>query len=233
MTDITLTFGQHKGKKLSQVPTSYVRWLSEQATICGKKDIPQDAKSFLATLSPEVANALRYSKPRTAEEAEKLAWMAGKGNKEAARALLAARNADGYILVDFEDADGEEGFFFVYENGNGGFFAGTQADIDEAKAEAIEDARQEAEREAHPDLEWISPQAGTIKVWYEFFDGESQAVTVHVKGQKVEGLIFDEIPPKQRTFAKANGIVAVISTRLGDVGLTADRKAVLDSLKRR
>lgn len=230
--DITLTFGKHNGKKLSQVPTDYVRWLSEQSTICGKGDIPQAAKSFLATLPPEVANATRYSKPRTAEEAEKLSWMASKGNKEAARTLLAARNADGYILVDFEEADGEEGFFEVWDNGCGRF-VGSQADIDEAKREAEEDAKAEAYRNAHPDLEWVSSNGGTIKVWHEFYDGESQTVTVSLKGQKVDGMVFDEIPAKQRAFAKANGIVAVIATRLGDVGLTAERKAVLDGLKRR
>jgi uncharacterized protein (DUF3820 family) len=30
--DYVLTFGRHKGQKLSQVPTSYLRWLSENVT---------------------------------------------------------------------------------------------------------------------------------------------------------------------------------------------------------
>jgi len=226
MTDITLTFGKYSGKKLSEVPTSYVQWLSEQATICGKRDIPQTAKVFLASLPPSVANATRYSKPTTEEEASKLAWMASKGNKEAARTLLAARNADGYIPVDFEDADGELGFFFVFEGGHGGFFAGTQSDLDEAKKDAIEQARQEAEWEANPDLEWIFQAGETIKVWS---DGDEK-VTVLLKGQKVDGLVMD-VPAKQRVQAKANGIVAVIGTRLGNVGLTAERKAVLEKLQ--
>ncbi len=226
----TLTFGKHSGKTLEQAPVDYVRWLAEQPTICGKKDIPQAAQAYLATLPPQVANALRYSIPTTEEEASKLAWMAGKGNKEATRTLLAARNADGYIPVDFEDADGELGFFFVYEGGYGGFFAGTRSDIEEAKQEAIEDAKAEAEREAHPDLEWVSQSVGTIKVWEEYFDGDNHVVTVLLKGEKVEGFVMD-VPAKQLASAKANGIVAVISTRLGNVGLTAERKAILDSVK--
>jgi hypothetical protein len=230
MTDIVLTFGKHRDKKLSQVPTDYVRWLAEQATICGRTDIPQAARAYLASLPPEVANALHYSIPRTAEEAEKLAWMAGKGNKEAARTLLAARNEDGFIPVDFEDADGEEGFFYVYEHGAGGFFAGTQADIDEAKKEAIEDARQEAEREAHPDLEWVAQSGEAIKVWAEFFDGQDQTVTVLFKGQKVEGLVMG-VPAKHQAQAKFLNVVALIGTRLGNIGLTAERKAVLDALR--
>ncbi len=231
MTDMTLTFGKHNGKKLSEVPASYVQWLSEQPTICGKRDIPQAAKAYLASLPSEIANATRYSKPTTEEEASKLAWMAGKGNKEAARTLLAARNADGYISVDFEDADGEEGFFYVFEGGTGGFFAGTQADIDERAREEEEEAREEAEREAHPDLEWVSQSGETIKVWAEDREDEEIVVTVLLKGQKVQGLLRD-VPPNQRSWAKINGIVAVIGTRLGNVGLTAERKAAIEAALR-
>jgi hypothetical protein len=230
MLDITLIFGKHHGKKFSQIPIEYVHWLSAQATICGGTEIPQAAKAYLATLPPEVANALRYSIPRTAEEAEKLAWMAGKGNTESARTLLAARNQQGYISVDFEDADGEEGFFYVYEHGTGGFFAGTQADIDEDAREDEENAKAQAERDAHPTLEWISQSGETIKVWEEYFDGDDQFVTVLVHGQKVEGFVMN-VPVKQRAQAKVCGIVAVISTRLGNIGLTAERKATLDAFK--
>ena len=230
MAEVTLTFGKHRGKQLSECPLDYIRWLSEQATICGKRDIPQAAQAYLASLSPAVTNALKYRMPTTEEEASKLAWMAGKGNREAARTLLAARNADGYIKVDFEDSDGAWGFFYVYEDGHGGFFAGTQADIDEAKAEAIEQAKVEEEREAHPTLEWTSQSGESIKVWEEYFDGELQFTTVLFRGQKVEGIVMD-VASRQRTQAKDNGIVAVISTRLGDFGLTAERKAVLDMFK--
>lgn len=228
MADITLTFGKHSGKKLSEVPTSYIQWLSEQATICGKRDIPQAAKAYLASLPGEVINATRYSKPTTEEEASKLAWMAGKGNKEAARTLMAARNADGYIPVDFEDADGELGFYFVFDGGTGGYFAGTQADIDERARDEEEEAKAEAEREAHPDLEWASQSGETIKVWAEYREDEDIAVLVLLKGQKVQGLLRD-VPAKQQAWAKVNGIVAIIGTRLGNVGLTAERKAALEA----
>ncbi len=229
--DIVLNFGKHKGSKLSQVPVEYVRWLSEQSTICGKHDIPQAAKVYLASLPKAVADALRYSKPTTEEEASKLAWMASKGNKEAARTLLASRNEQGYISVDFEDADGEEGFFFVFEGGTGGYFAGTQADIDEQEREDEEEAREEAERNAHPDLEWVSQAGEVIKVWAEYHEDEDLVVTVLLKGQKVEGLLRD-VPSKQRTWAKVNGIIAIIGTRLGNVGLTAERKAAIEAALR-
>ncbi len=49
--DITLTLGKYYGKKLSEVPVSYVQWLSEQATIDGKTTVPQAARAYLASLS--------------------------------------------------------------------------------------------------------------------------------------------------------------------------------------
>lgn len=231
MSDITLNFGKHKGKKLSQVPTDYVRWLSEQGTICGKKDIPQAAKEFIASLPKEVANATRYSKPTTAEEAEKLVWMAGKGNKEAARTMQAARGKDGFFPVDFEDSDGEIGYFFVSESGTFGYYAGTQADIDERAREEDEHEKDVANWLANPTLQWDSKAFGTIKVWADSVEQPlpDQCVMVEVKGHRVMGMLM-EVPSSQRAQARANGIVAVIGTRIGDIGLTAERKAKLDTL---
>ena len=54
--NITLTFGKYNGRQLSEVPASYVQWLSEQATICGKATVPQSAKAYLASLSGGVAH---------------------------------------------------------------------------------------------------------------------------------------------------------------------------------
>lgn len=226
--DVTLSFGKHRGKKLSEVPVDYLRWLAEQPTILGKRDVPQAAQAYLASLPTSVANVTRYSKPTTEEEASRRAWMASKGNKEAARTLLAARNAEGFIPVDFEDSDGGLGFFFVQENGHGGFFVGTQDDVDVMRREAEKEAREEAVREAHPDLAWMLRSGEEVRVWAEYYEGDELIVSVFFKGQKVDGRV-GPIPTKQRAWAKANGIVAAVETRLGDIGLTAARKATLEA----
>lgn len=43
--DITLTFGKHSGKKLSQVPTSYVQWLAS----ISKQGVSEHAQAYLAS----------------------------------------------------------------------------------------------------------------------------------------------------------------------------------------
>lgn len=154
------------------------------------------------------------------ERAQKLAFMATKGDAGAARALLAARSNDGYIHLSIdEDGDGQDILFFVCQNGRGGHTAGTQAQINEQNAQ---DKQEAAARNASPSLQWTSQSGQAIKVWHEYED----QVTVSLNGKKVAGEM-QEVPASQRAQAKANGIVAVIATKLGSIGLTAERKSVL------
>lgn len=156
----------------------------------------------------------------TEERAQKLAFMATKGDASAARTLLAARGKDGYIHLPIdEDGDGQERLFFVCEQGRGGFSAGTQAEIDERNAQEKQEA---AARNANPTLQWTSQAGQAIKVWHECED----QVTVSLNGKKVAGEV-QEVPVGQRAQAAKNGVVAVIQTKLGNIGLTVERKAAL------
>ena len=60
VTDLTLTFGKYKGKKLSEVPADYVKWLSEQLFICGKQDVPQAARAFLESQPAKMPHFTGY-----------------------------------------------------------------------------------------------------------------------------------------------------------------------------
>lgn len=127
MEDITLTFGKHRGKHLSEVPVDYVRWLSEQSTIMGKTDIPAAAKAFLAHSTSnsqgQIEQPLKYALPKTLQEARKLSWMAEKGNpyvaKEARRTMLAARNPIDHYLKVFDGDDEYEIYDLVLVRDDG------------------------------------------------------------------------------------------------------------------
>lgn len=229
--DTLLTFGKHKDKMLKDCPREYIVWLSEQATICGKKEIPQAAKALLETLGPDT-RPLRYSIPTTVEEAEKLAWMVSKwSNKEARRTLLAARGPEGGFMVEVED--GDMGWFLVREDGTGHFVGSLEA-IAEEQREEEEMAAQLAHWEANPVLDWTASNGKRIQVWlcddfgwepdgYEDGHGEWVHIyTVRIDGAKQTHTI-SKVAPKHRTWAKQNGVVAC----LGPIGLTQER---LDAL---
>ncbi len=226
-TDIALTFGKHKGTPLSQCPHSYIQWLSEQATVCGKKDIPQAAKALLASLPQEAPAPLRYT-VTTLEDAEKLAWMVQKwNNREAKRTLLTLRDEKTRcIMVDVED--GDMGYFKVHDNGTG-HFVGRFEDIAEEEKEEQEQAARLAQWKANPTLDWLASNGKRIQVWAkdEFGDMDGyeddndvwhDLFIISIDGKKQSWQI-DEVPAKSKAWAKANGVVAC----LGPVGLTQER----------
>lgn len=105
--DITLTFGKHNGKKLSEVPREYVQWMAENIS---KPAIRQAAQDFLQ--AHPATSATKREKipglpPRTYKEASKLGWMAEKGYGNAKATLLAARDKDGFICVEDDDDFGD------------------------------------------------------------------------------------------------------------------------------
>jgi Putative quorum-sensing-regulated virulence factor len=47
MNDITIDFGQFKGKKLSEVPRHYLDWMADEMVVRGKRtDYPSIARQF-------------------------------------------------------------------------------------------------------------------------------------------------------------------------------------------
>ena len=225
MSDITLTFGKHNGKKLSECPYGYIEWLAKQVTICGKEDIPQAARALVATM-PVVLYPCN-----TIEDAEKLSWMASaRGDRRALATLLAERSArgdkDGY--VSFIGDDDDEMLFKISDDGTG--YVTSREEIQDDLERAEEEAVAEAEKEAHPDLEWIAQSGQHIKIWNEghvdVFAPEPNTYLVSIDGKKRE-CIMDGVPFKKRAQAKAHGIVAVLVP--SNVGLTAERKAILES----
>jgi len=46
--DITIEFGKHKGKKLSEIPLDYVEWMGKQQRLQGKESLVLEVKAFLA-----------------------------------------------------------------------------------------------------------------------------------------------------------------------------------------
>lgn len=107
--DITLTFGKHNGKKLSEVPREYVEWMAENIS---KPSIKQAAQAFLKEHSAPVNPTPKKEKvpgmsPRTYQEATKLGWMAERGYGNAKATLLAARDKDGFICVEDDNEFGE------------------------------------------------------------------------------------------------------------------------------
>ncbi len=108
MNDITLTFGKHSGKKLSEVPSDYLAWLTEQ-DIRKQPEAAQAAKAFLAE-HPITPTTKRTQEPghapQTYQEASKFGWMAGKRYGNAKATMLAVRDQDGFLCVrDDEDTD--------------------------------------------------------------------------------------------------------------------------------
>ncbi len=219
MNDITLTFGKHNGKKLSECPYGYIEWLAKQVTICGKEAIPQAARDLIKEMPVTLYPC------KTIEDAEKLSWMASKGNERAAATLLAERAArgdkDGYVT--FYGDDDDEMLFKISDDGTG--YVTSRWEIEEEAERNREEAITEAEKEAHPDLEWFAQSGQHIKIWIdENYDNDMQVYIVDIDGVKNERII-DDVPAKKRTWAKQNGVVAV----LGGVGLTAERKAILEA----
>jgi len=229
--EILLTFGKYKNKMLKDCPRDYIAWLSVQTTICGKRDIPQAAKALLDTMRADT-RPLRYPIPTFLEDAERLAWMAGKGNREARRTLLAARDEKTHCFM-VEVVCEDPGYFKVNDDGTGRFI-GSLAAIAEEEREEQEYAEQLAYWEAHPALDWTASNGRHIQVWtsddfgwepdgYEDEHGEWVTVyTVKIDGVKQSHTI-SKVLPRHRTWAKQNGVVAC----LGPVGLTQER---LDAL---
>jgi hypothetical protein len=230
MSDIFLKRGKHAEKRLKDVPQDYLEWLSTLKEFDGTPAIPQEAKELLATMPQR---PLRYSIPRFVEEAEKLAWMAGKGNREARRTMLAARGEDNCFDVWGEDDDNH--VFFVHDDGTG-YIAGSREEIaEEERQEAEYEKRLEAWKN-HPHLEWIAFTGQRIQVWccdewgftndVEFEDETTHDLyNVSIDDSDPVERIMDEVPKGHRRTAKAKGIVAV----LGNVGLTQERKEILET----
>src|SRR5450755_2973757 len=123
MDDITLLFGKHAGKKLSEIADrSYIEWLATQA-IRKQPEASQAAQAFLKERPAAPSAPKRRSKepgpaPRTYREASRLSWMAGKGYGNAKETLLAARDEDGFfVVVDEEDDEEEYRLLVVFDSG--------------------------------------------------------------------------------------------------------------------
>jgi hypothetical protein len=223
MNDILLPRGRHANKKLEEVPRDYLEWLSTLKDFDGHADIPDAAKALLATMPQR---PLRYSIPRFIEDAEKLVWMAGKGNREARRTMLAARGEDGCFEV--WDYDDYLSVVRVHDDGTG-YVAGSREQIEETEREEAEYAKRLEDWKNNPHLEWTAGTGQQIKVWccdeWGFLDDiEMDDGSVHDlykvsidDGDPIER-IMDEVPKGHRRTAKAKGIVAI----LGSVGLTAE-----------
>lgn len=122
--DITLNFGKHAGKHLSEIPLSYVEWLSEQDSIRKQPEAVKAAKAFLAE---QVAQGRRperkYAAPRTVDEAKKYSWMITHVESEylqrqAKLANLEKRDPDGFICVfDGDDEHDVWDLLMIHEDG--------------------------------------------------------------------------------------------------------------------
>ncbi len=115
MNQLLLSFGKHRGKQLSEIPRDYVAWLAQQAY---QPEVRAAAARYLEE-HPVAEPATRQvgrqpgPAPRTYREVMKLSWMAGKKYGNARATLLAARDADGFLMVVDEEDDEEHAVLLV------------------------------------------------------------------------------------------------------------------------
>ena len=125
MTDITLNFGKHVGKKLSECPISYIWWLSEQESIKRQPEAPAAAQAYLASEEGKQKSKKerKYEAPRTKEEAEKFSWMIRKLDndylvRQAKLAMLENRDEEGFLVVfDGDDKHNYYEILYVCDDG--------------------------------------------------------------------------------------------------------------------
>lgn len=125
MADSTLNFGKHAGKRLSEIPLSYVEWLSEQESIRKQPEVVEVAKKFLAEQAAQGKKPERkYQAPRTKQEAEKYSWMITHilDNdylvRQARLANLENRDEEGFLVV-FDGDDKHEYYEILYVRDDG------------------------------------------------------------------------------------------------------------------
>jgi hypothetical protein len=107
MDDSIIDFGKkYRGKRLSEVPPDYIRWLAEKAYSPRIKAIAQAWIKEHPALSKR--SQIPEPAPRTRREAEKLSWMADRNYGNAKATLLAARDERGFLCIYVDEAEDEE-----------------------------------------------------------------------------------------------------------------------------
>lgn len=248
-SDITLTFGKHNGKKLSEIPRSYVSWLAEKAL---QSDVKQAAQSFLEEHpgSPS-RNRVAGFAPRTYQEASKLGWMAGKGYGNAKATLLAARDEHGFLVVEDEEDDSlEYCLLSVSDSGSvidasAGFSSMSYEQVEEVLkrypqveasrylVEVAEREEDEAEEARHRLI--LTSQDGKHTIVLLIWDAKNIEVTIN--GHEHGTYILRELTEKERRDPHWQAAIAALEPDVDDpfgypgsraIGLTAARKAFIE-----
>jgi hypothetical protein len=255
MNDITLTFGKHNGKKLSEIPRDYVAWLAENAF---KDDVKKAAQAFLreqpGTESAPKSRSHSHEPgpaPRTYREASKLGWMAGKGYGNAKTTLLAARDKDGFLLVvDEEDDEEEYRLLVVLDSGavhdaSTGFSSMSYTQVEEVLARYPQIDKGDylvkvAEREAQEADEArrrlvLQSQDGKHKIVLHIWSANTIDVTID--GREQGTYKFREPNEKERRHPQWKAAAAILEADddaasgnpgARNIGLTPERKLLIE-----
>ena len=253
MNDITLTFGMHSGKKLSEINRSYVEWLAKQ-DIRKQPEAAKAAQEFLKAnpVIPTTESAPKTGQaPRTYEEASKLGWMAERGYGNAKATLLAARDKDGFIVVKDEDDEHLE-YRLLSVSNNGavldaslGFLSMSYAQVEAVlarypKVEKSQYLVKVAEREASEADEKrrrlvLKSQDGKHKIRLTVWSAES--IDVVIDGNDQGSYKLRDLNDQEHNDPKWKAAAAILEADEDDplsfpgsrnIGLTAERKALIE-----